>query len=142
VSQAPGQPLVRALSDLLAGLQASGAKHMIIGGLAVIARGVVRHTDDADATVWAAGLELPALLDGLRQRGIVGRIDDVESFAAQSQVLLLVHEPTGVPMDVSLAWLPFERDVRERVAEFADAIEEPERLAQFDALVREIDSEV
>jgi predicted nucleotidyltransferase len=195
VSQAPDQPLVRALSALLAGLEASGAKHMIIGGLAVIARGVVRHTDDADATVWAADLDLPALLDGLRRCGIVGRIDDVEGFAAQSQVLLLVHEPTGVPMDVSLAWLPFERDalgraemvsvagveipiataqdlivyktvawrdqdrqdvagllrlhrsgidldyIRERVAEFADAIEEPERLAQLEALVREIDSE-
>jgi predicted nucleotidyltransferase len=195
VSQAPGQPLVRALSDLLAGLEASGAKHMILGGLAVIARGVVRHTDDADATVWAAGLDLRALLDGLRRRGIVGRIDDVEGFAAQSQVLLLVHEPTGVPMDLSLAWLPFERDalgraemvsvagvqipiataqdlivyktvawrdrdrqdveallrlhrsaidlnyIRERVAEFADAIEEPERLAQLDALLRAIDGE-
>lgn len=166
---------------------------MIIGGLAVIARGVVRHTDDADATIWAPDIELADLLEALRNHGIVGRIDDVEAFATQSQVLLLVHEPTGVPMEVSLAWLPFERDalgraetisvegidipvataqdlivyktiawrdrdrhyveallrlhrsevdidyIRARVAEFAEAIEEPERVAELDALMARMD---
>jgi predicted nucleotidyltransferase len=195
VTGAPGQRLVRAVADLLGGLEESGARHMIIGGLAVIARGVVRHTDDADATLWAAGLDLSALLAALRRRGILGRIDDLEAFAAQSQVLLLVHEQTGVPMDVSLGWLPFEREaleraetisvagvaipiataqdlivyktiawrdrdrqdvegllrlhrssvdleyIRARVAEFAEAIEEPERLSQLDALVSRIDGE-
>lgn len=189
----PQQPLVRALADLLAALDEVGAPYMIIGGLAVVARGVVRHTDDADATVWAAHLELPELLASLRAHDIVGRIADVESFAAQSQVLLLVHQPSGVPMDVSLAWLPFERDalsraeritvegvaipmasaqdliiykaiawrdrdqrdveellrlhrsavdldyVRARVREFAEAIDEPERLADFDAVVARVD---
>ena len=191
----PRQPLVRALADLLAALESVGAAHMIIGGLAVIARGVVRHTDDADATVWAADVEVPGLLRALSAHGIVGRIPDVESFAAQSQVLLLVHQPSGVPMDVSLAWLPFERDalaraqtvtvegvaipmataqdlivyktiawrdrdqrdvedllrlhrsridltyIRDRVAEFAEAIDEPERLAQLDAVVARVDGE-
>ncbi len=191
----PEQPLVRAIADLLAGLEKTGADHMIIGGLAVIARGVVRHTDDADATVWAADIDLARLLKTLRARGIVGRIDDLEAFAAQSQVLLLVHESTGVPIEVSLAWLPFERDalaraeiisvsgidipiataqdliiyktiawrdrdrqdieallrlhrsdvdldyVRARIAEFAEAIEEPERLDELEALVARIDHE-
>jgi len=167
---------------------------MIIGGLAAIARGVVRHTDDADATLWAADVDVSRLLDTLRRHGIVGRIDDVQAFAAQSQVLLLVHQASGVPMDVSLAWLPFERDalaraqivsvgevdipmaiaqdliiykaiawrdrdkrdveelvrlhrsaidlayIRDRVAEFAAAIEEPERLAEFEAIVASIDA--
>lgn len=191
----PDQPLVRALADLLAALEEAGAAHMIIGGLAVIARGVVRHTDDADAAVWAADVELPRLIDTLRKHGIEGRIDDVEAFAAQSQVLLLVHRSSAVPMDVSLAWLPFERDaiaraqtvsvgdvdipmataqdliiykaiawrdrdkqdieallrlhrsaidlayIRDRVAEFAEAIEEPERLTQLDAIVARVDRE-
>jgi predicted nucleotidyltransferase len=195
VTDPPNPPLLRAIEDLLAGLAEAGAAHMIIGGLAVIARGVVRHTDDADATIWAPDVEVGALLDSLRHHGIVGRIDDVEAFAAHSQVLLLVHEPTGVPMEVSLAWLPFERDalgraetitvervdipvataqdlivyktiawrdrdrhdveallrlhrsevdldyIRERVAEFAEAIEEPERLAELDALVARVDGE-
>lgn len=168
---------------------------MVIGGLAVIARGVVRHTDDADATVWAADVDLPNPIAALGRHGVVGRINDLEAFAAQAQVLLLVHQPTGVPMEVSLAWLPFERDalsraervsvegleipvataqdlivyktvawrdrdrgdveallrlhrsavdldyVRARIAEFAEAIEEPERLAAFDALVARVDGE-
>jgi hypothetical protein len=195
VSTAPTQPLVRAIADLLAAFGSVGAPHMIIGGLAVIARGVVRHTDDADATVWAANVDVPELLRALCAHGIVGRIPDVESFATQSQVLLLVHQPSGVPMDVSLAWLPFERDaltraqtvtvegvdipmataqdlivykaiawrdrdqrdveellrvhrssidlayIRDRVAEFAEAIDEPERLDQLDAIVARVDRE-
>ncbi len=195
VSSTPKQPLVRAVADLLAAFEEVGAAHMIIGGLAVIARGVVRHTDDADATVWASDVDVPGLLRALRSHGIVGRIPDVESFAAQSQVLLVVHQPSGVPMDVSLAWLPFERDalaraqivsvegveipmataqdlivykaiawrdrdrrdvedllrlhrssidlayIRDRVAEFAEAVDEPERLGQLDAIVARVDSE-
>jgi hypothetical protein len=108
------QPPVRAIADLLAAFKEIGAPHMIIGGLAVFARGVVRHTDDADATVWAADGDLPELLEAFRARDIVGRIPDILSFAAQSQVLLLRHQPSGVPIDVSLAWLPFERDALSR----------------------------
>ncbi len=195
MSTAPKQPLVRAIADLLAAFESVGATHMIIGGLAVIARGVVRHTDDADATVWAADVDVPRLLRALREHGIVGRIPDVEAFATQSQVLLLVHQPSGVPMDVSLAWLPFERDalaraqtvsvegvdipmataqdlivykaiawrdrdqrdveellrlhrssvdlayIRDRVVEFAEAIDEPERRGQLDAIVARVDRE-
>ena len=168
---------------------------MIIGGLAAIARGVVRHTDDADATVWSVDLDLPRLLATLSRRGIVGRITDVEAFAAESQVLLLVHEPTGVPMDITLAWLPFERAalsraeivsvagihipiataqdliiyktvawrdrdkrdvedllrlhrgkvdleyVRETIDAFAQAIDEPERASELEALIARADSE-
>lgn len=189
------QPLVRAIAQLLAALQESGHPHMIIGGLAVIARGVVRHTDDADATVWAPGVDVAHLLTTLRRHDIVGRIKDVESFAVQSQVLLLVHTPSGVPMDVSLAWLPFESDaiaraqtvsvggidvpmataqdlivykaiawrerdkrdiedlvrlhrsaidlayIRDRVREFAEAIDEPERVLDLDAMLERVDRE-
>jgi predicted nucleotidyltransferase len=125
----------------------------------------------------------------------VGRIPDVESFAAQSQVLLLVHQQSGVPMDFILAWLPFEREalaraqpvsvdgveipmataqdliiykviawrerdrrdveellrlhrsgidldyIRGRVAEFTEAIDEPARLGELDAIVARVDGE-
>jgi hypothetical protein len=40
--------------------------------------------------------------------GIVQRIDDALTFAMDSQVLLLRHAETGVDIDASLAWLPFE----------------------------------
>src|SRR5262245_40810301 len=95
-------------------LSATGASHMIIGGIAVIARGVLRQTDDVDATVWAEGAPLPRLIEALRAEGIVGRIPDLESFARERQVLLLRHEDSGTPMEVSLAWLPFEREALDR----------------------------
>lgn len=105
-------------------------------------------------------------------------------------MLLLSHEPSGVPLDLILGWLPFERDamsratpidlagvtlpvataedlvvfkavawrdrdrgdierlvvlhggqidfarVRATLARFYDALEEPERLPEFEALVK------
>lgn len=87
---------------------------MVIGGIAVIARGVPRQTVDVDATVWAEGVELEALLRVLARHGILPRIADALDFARQHQVLLLRHEPSGTPIEVSLAWLPFERDALAR----------------------------
>ena len=168
---------------------------MVIGGIGVIARGVVRHTDDADATVWAPDLDISALFRVLGEEGIRGRIPDAEEFARQNQVLLLIHEVSGVPMELSLASLPFERDalaradhirideldipvataqdlvvyktvawrdedrldverllrlhwdaidhadVRARVAEFAEALDDRDRLIEFDVLLAKLNRE-
>lgn len=183
------EALLLALSALNGALSGLDRPFMLIGGLAVIARGVPRDTDDIDATVWAPSLEIDELLVALQRREIVGRIADVAGFARANQVLLLRHEPTGTPLEISLAWLPFEEEaiaraeilalgstalpvalaedlviykavawrdrdradierllvvhraaihvdhVREVVRQFAEALEEPERLGEFDALV-------
>ena len=81
---------------------------MIIGGIAVIARGVPRLTRDIDATVAGGVMELRQLLDALQEHGIAPRIPDVVAFADANQVVLLTHEPSGVDVDLSIAWLPFE----------------------------------
>jgi hypothetical protein len=184
----------RALLDALAALDRTlrrlAVPAMIIGGIAVIARGVPRQTVDIDATVWGESIGLDRLLSELARDGIVPRSADAEAFARRHQVLLVRHEPTGTPLEISLAWLPFEREalarasevdfggvairvaavedlvvykavawrdrdrtdierllvrhgtaidlarVRAVVEEFATALEEPQRLVQFDALVR------
>lgn len=185
--------LVEALAALTRALERSGQRFMLIGGLAVIARGVPRDTDDIDATVWAPELDLGDLLAVLRDEEIVGRIPDVEAFARRNQVLLLQHEPTRSPLEISLAWLPFEREalaraetlllgearvpvavaedlvvykvvawrdrdradverllsvhsgsidldrVRDLVRQFAQALEEPERIGEFERLVDRVD---
>lgn len=87
---------------------------MIIGGVAVIARGVPRQTVDVDGTVWAHALDLDTLFDVLGHHGLRPRIADAREFARERQVLLLRHEPTGTPVEVSLAWLPFEREALDR----------------------------
>jgi hypothetical protein len=186
---APADPLVQTVAALRAALREVGAPHMLIGGTAVILRGVARVTDDVDATVWAEHLDLDRLLEALARHGIEGRIPEVLAFARERQVLLLRHALTGTPLELSLAWLPFERDALERaelldlggaeipvaraedlvvykavawrerdradverllrshghqmdmarvqrlVAEFADALDEPERIAEFERLV-------
>jgi hypothetical protein len=68
---------VHAVANALAALPVPG---MLIGGIAVIARGVPRLTRDVGA------------------------------FAQANQVLLLRHEPSGIDVDLSIAWLPFELD--------------------------------
>jgi predicted nucleotidyltransferase len=107
-------PAVTALERALASV---GARHMLIGGVAVIARGVRRLTDDVDATIWADGTDLDALLAALAEQAILPRIDDAVTFAQRTQVLLLRHDPSGVDIDLSLAWLPFEDEALARASD-------------------------
>jgi predicted nucleotidyltransferase len=105
-----GTQLEGALVDLAAGLQESGIPFMVIGGIAILAHGVARVTNDVDATLLGEQVELEALFHLLGRHHIVPRIADALEFARRRQVLLLVHEPSGTPLEISLAWLPFERE--------------------------------
>lgn len=106
--------LRQALAALSRALTRIGAPFMIIGGIAVVSRGVPRHTDDVDATVWGPGLDLDALHRQLEAQDLVFRIQGGLVFALQNQVLLLVHTPSKVEIDLSLAWLPFEEEALQR----------------------------
>lgn len=189
MTDARDEPIVAAIAALERALDEVGAPYMVIGGMAVILRGVTRLTEDVDATIWAEGLAVERVLGALASHEIVGRIPDFAEFARENQVLLLRHVPSGTPIEVSLAWLPFERAalaraerleigrvtvpvaraedlvvykaiawrerdradiarlliahrgqidlarVRELVREFAEALEEPERVKEFEELV-------
>ena len=91
---------------------------MIIGGMAAVARGVPRLTRDIDATIEAEGLDVDGALVLLRQHGFEPRIEHAAEFARQRLVLLLRHRPSGVDLDLSLAWLPFEREALTRATAF------------------------
>ncbi len=110
--QAEGR-LEDALSALVRALTACGAPWMIIGGVAIIARGVRRMTTDVDAVVQGDAIAPDALIAVLSKHRIQPRIDDALGFARENLVLLLRHEPTGVDLDVSLAWSGFEREAIE-----------------------------
>jgi predicted nucleotidyltransferase len=97
----------------------SGTRHMLIGGIAVVARGVRRLTDDVDATVWGEGVVLEELFDRLASQRIVPRIANAGAFARRNQVLLARHEPSGVDIDLSLAWLSFESAALDRADQIA-----------------------
>lgn len=179
---------VRALRNALAEL---GTPWLVIGGLAVIARGIPRFTADVDATISASAIPIEQMLQTLERHAITARIAGAAEFAQARQVVLLRHRPSGVPIDLSLAWLPFEleaidhgerydyagvdiplarvddlvvyklvaaraRDLddaerlillhaqdldvarlRRLVREFADALEDPERVKMLERLLRQ-----
>ena len=137
---------LRAVAETLSSLPVPG---MLIGGMAVIARGVPRLTRDVDATVAAGHLDVAALADGFAEHGLLGGVKDAVDFAASSQALLLRHVPSGVDV---VAFRPQDQQdierlltlhgqnidlarVRRIIDEFAHAMEEPERLAAFEAIV-------
>jgi hypothetical protein len=122
---APDEPrhLVDALIAVDRGLAAARVPYMIIGGIAVMARGLVRMTDDIDLVVASDSAPPERLVDLLASEQIEPRRDDAVAFAHVQQVLLLRHAPTRTAIDLSLGWLPFEAEAlarAERVA-FGDA---------------------
>lgn len=192
MSRAGSDLLSRAAAALHHALLELEAPHVLIGGLAVIARGVERLTADVDAAVRGEGLDLERAFEVLGRHGIEPRIPEAKRFARERQILLLRHENTGTKVDLSLAWLPFEdqaiaraesldlggvsmpvalpedlivykavawrvRDredierlltiharridlekIRGLVADFAAALEEPERVKEFEQLVQRV----
>lgn len=82
---------------------------MVIGGIAVIARGVRRMTTDIDVVVRGDSIEISKLLRILAKHAVEPRIDEAGAFAEKNLVLLLRHEPSGVDLDLSLGWTDFER---------------------------------
>lgn len=99
-----------ALRSLVAALDELGIPSMIIGGVAVIAAGVPRETIDIDATILGRDAEIDTVIEVLHRYEITPRISDARKFARDHQVLLLIHEPSGVTIEVSFAWLPFEEE--------------------------------
>jgi hypothetical protein len=83
---------------------------MVIGGIAVIARGVRRMTTDIDVVVRGDTVEISRLLKALARHAFRPRIEDAEAFAEKNLVLLLRHAPTGVDLDLSLGFTDFERE--------------------------------
>ncbi len=103
-----------ALRDLVAAMDDIGRPWMVIGGIAVVAHGLPRATIDVDATLAAANTDTGNVLRVLERHGFVARIPEAESFARRHQVLLLVHQASGVPLDLTFAWLPFEEEALSR----------------------------
>lgn len=103
----------------MAALDELTAPSMIIGGVAVIAAGVPRQTIDIDATILGRQAALEDVISAFERHQIAPRIEDARAFARDHNVLLLVHRPTGVTVEVSFGWLPFEQEALSRSVEIA-----------------------
>lgn len=102
------QSIQQALRALRSALTDAGVPWMVIGGIAVIARGVRRMTTDIDIAVRGDAIDVETLLAHLARYAIVPRVDNALGFARANLVLLLRHEKTDVELDVSLSWTTFE----------------------------------
>ena len=83
---------------------------MVIGGVAVIALGVPRYTADIDVTIQGRSSHPEQVFSVFSHHEIGPRIESALEFAKARQVLLALHEPSGISIDASLAWLPFEEE--------------------------------
>ncbi|HSF19368.1 MAG TPA: hypothetical protein VLK65_27840 [Vicinamibacteria bacterium] len=107
VTERPTLPFLEALQAFHEALVELGAPFTFIGGVAVIARGVPRLTVDIDATVRAPDTGVDSIFEELGRHDIRPRIDQGKEFAREHHVVLAKHEPTGTPIDLTLAYLDF-----------------------------------
>ncbi|HEX4454751.1 MAG TPA: nucleotidyltransferase [Kofleriaceae bacterium] len=108
-----GSGIARALQDVAVVIARHERRAAVIGGIAVIARGVPRTTRDIDVLVAGQDISVRDLAAELAEAGITPRIADAVAFAEQNEVLLARHTETGVDIDVSRAWIPFELEALE-----------------------------
>ncbi len=108
MSERPAPSFLEALQAFHDALVELGAPFTFIGGVAVIARGVPRLTVDIDATVRAPDTDVDSIFEALARHDIHPRMDQAKEFARMRHVFLARHEPTGTPIDLSLAYLDFE----------------------------------
>jgi len=131
--------LVSSIEAIAVVLERHRGECMVIGGIAVIARGVRRLTRDVDLAVTGHGGHAARWLDELALAGLKARIPDAEWFAAETQVLLLRHQGSGVDVDLSFASLPFEIEAIahapvERIAGVSVPVARAEDLVIYKAL--------
>ena len=87
-----------------------------IGGLALIRWGEPRQTKDADMTLLTGFENEESYIEELL-RQFESRHEDAIDFALKNRVLLL-RASDGVPIDISLAGLPFEERMIRRGSDF------------------------
>jgi predicted nucleotidyltransferase len=103
------------LQALLKLLKEGNIPHVLIGGLAVSQLSRPRLTADIDVLTYLDhDSRIPKLIESTTSAGFSLRIQEAEAFARQNRVLLLIHDQTRIPVDLSLGILPFEREVIER----------------------------
>ena len=92
-------------------LDSAAVPGAIIGGVAASVLGRPRLTEDIDVLVILERHEWAPFLEAGREFGFVPRIDDALDFAETSRVLLVLHQPSGIPIDVVLGALPLEDEI-------------------------------
>ena len=102
------------LKDLLLWFKNSPGEFLIIGGIAVSLLTRPRTTQDIDVLSLLNESHWEHFLKNGLRFGFEARIADAFSFAQKNRVLLLRHRKSGVNIDISFGYLPFEEESIER----------------------------
>ena len=109
-------PLFEAAVDIQRFIESRAWRSSVIGGLAVQRWGEPRQTRDVDVALLTGMGNEADFVDPLLAH-YTGRRPDARAFALTYRVLL-IETKSGIPLDVSLAALPFEERVIERSTPF------------------------
>ena len=109
-------PLFAAAADIQQFFFARGWRSAVIGGVAVQRWGDPRQTRDVDLALLTGMGGEERFVDPILGR-YRGRLADTRQFALEHRVLL-IEMPEGIPIDISLAALPFEARVVGRATAF------------------------
>lgn len=108
--------LTAAIRALSAWLSDAGVGYAIVGGVAASLHGRPRVTKVVDVVALAEEGTWGSLVELAAKRRLVPRINDALDFAKRTRVLLLIHEPSQIEIDVSFGMLPFERELVQRAS--------------------------
>jgi len=107
-----------AAAELLAALRAAlatvGVRWYIFGAQAVSIWGRPRMSADLDVTIEMAPFEVAQLLPIFTHHGFRARVEDIPEFVGRTRVLPLVHETTGIPLDLVFAGPGLEAEFLDR----------------------------
>ena len=122
-------------------LDSAAVPGAIIGGVAASVLGRPRLTEDIDVLVIVERQEWALFLEAGREFGFVPRIDDALDLADTSRVLLVLHQPSGIPIDIVLGALPLEDEIvrgarRVEVAGIRLPLPAPESIVVMKAIAR------
>jgi hypothetical protein len=94
---------VELLAALAKVLRRRKIRWYVFGAQAAVAYGSARMTMDVDVTVALDGDDVRPLVEALIGAGFASRTNDLEAFFARSRVVPLVHQRTGMPLDLVVA---------------------------------------
>lgn len=106
--------VLSALHDVLAG---AGVRWYLFGAQAVIIWGRPRLTADVDVTLALDPSEVDRILDPLTRAGFDPRPENPRGFVLRTRILPVIHEPTGMPVDLVLAGPGLEMEFLENARE-------------------------
>jgi predicted nucleotidyltransferase len=112
----PFAPAIRNLNEALAAL---GVEVVLIGGAAVSLLAPARYTRDIDALVIFDVADVEDLVAEVERHGFRPRFAGMAEVAKQARVVAIVHDATGVPVDILLGCMPFEEEMICRARDYS-----------------------